>query len=580
MHEPFYTSGTYSSDSMDVSVGWIDHGLFSDSLPVWNESRDICLIFSGAHFSDLSGRQSAREAGLNVSLEDASYLVRLYQEHGMRFFELLNGSFCGVILDLREKKIILFNDRYGLNRIYYCETQRGFFFSSEAKALLKALPELRQVDPKGLSEWFACGCVLQNRTLFQGVSILPAGSSWTFFSDGRIEKQSYFRSDLWENQPALSPTDYSQRLKETFPRVLKRYFRNDQAIGMSLTGGLDGRMVMAWSRRNPGELPCYTFTGPYRECADVRIARQVALTCSQPHQVIAVGDQFLSEFPALAEKTVYITDGAMDVTGAAELYVNRLAREIAPIRMTGNYGSEVLRRNVAFRPSTLSGEIFDADLCSLANKAAAVYEEERRGNQLSFIAFKQVPWHHYARLAVEQSQLTVRSPFLDNELVALAFQAPAEAANSPEPLWQVIAGGNPALGQIPTDRGVSYQSNSTLTKIRRPWQQFLTKAEYAFDYGMPQWLARIDRLLSPLLLERLFLGRQKFCHFRTWYRHQLARYIKEMLLDPRTLSRPYLNGRRLESMVSAHLNGNGNFTVEIQQILSMELMHRLLIERS
>jgi len=63
--------------------------------------------------------------------------------------------------------------------------------------------------------------------------------------------------------------------------------------------------------------------------------------------------------------------------------------------------------------------------------AAHAYSEEAAGNQLSFIAFKQVPWHHYARLAVEQSQITIRSPFLDNDLVALAFQAPSEATE----LW-------------------------------------------------------------------------------------------------------------------------------------------------
>src|SRR5206468_5989917 len=48
--------------------------------------------------------------------------------------------------------------------------------------------------------------------------------------------------------------------------------------------------------------------------------------------------------------------------------------------------------------------------------------------------------------------------------------------------------------------------------------EFLRKAEYAYDYGMPQWMARIDHLLLPLRLERLFLGRHKFSHFRVWYR--------------------------------------------------------------
>src|ERR1700682_2045172 len=71
MHEPFYTSGTYSSDSMDVSVGWVDESLFSDSRPVWNESRDLSLTFSGTHFSDQSVKQSRGGAGHNISTVDA-----------------------------------------------------------------------------------------------------------------------------------------------------------------------------------------------------------------------------------------------------------------------------------------------------------------------------------------------------------------------------------------------------------------------------------------------------------------------------------------------------------------------------
>ncbi len=45
---------------------------------------------------------------------------------------------------------------------------------------------------------------------------------------------------------------------------------------MSLTGGLDTRMIMAWHKAAPGSLPCYTFGGKYRECRDVIVARQVA----------------------------------------------------------------------------------------------------------------------------------------------------------------------------------------------------------------------------------------------------------------------------------------------------------------
>ena len=80
------------------------------------------------------------------------------------------------------------------------------------------------------------------------------------------------------------------------------------------------------------------------------MARQVATPCGQPHQVIRVGEEFLARFPTYAERTVYLTDGCADVSRSPDLYVNEAARQIAPVRMTGNYGGEVLRRVRAFKP--------------------------------------------------------------------------------------------------------------------------------------------------------------------------------------------------------------------------------------
>jgi asparagine synthase (glutamine-hydrolysing) len=114
--------------------------------------------------------------------------------------------------------------------------------------------------------------------------------------------------------------------------------------------------------------------------------------------------------------------------------------------------------------------------------------------------------------------------------------------------------------------------------LRRAKQQFLARSEYAYDYGMPDWLARVDRLLSPLNVQRFFLGRQKFCHFRSWYRRELKAYLKEILLDQRSRSRPYLHPKGLEKIVAGHLGGTHNFTQEIHRLLSLELLHRTLLE--
>jgi asparagine synthase (glutamine-hydrolysing) len=537
------------------------------------------MIFSGEDFTGRSEIQQLRARGYACASEDASYLVCLYEELGLGFLERLNGWFSGVLVDLRQQTVVVFNDRYGLHRVYYHEAPDGFYFSSEAKSLLKVLPVLRRLDCRGVAETVSCGCVLQNRTLFSGISLLPGGARWVFTQNGRLKKDRYFSPETWEQQPILGSTAFYEKLKETFARILPRYFRGRQPLAMSLTGGLDGRMIMAWANRPPGEFPCYTFGSIYRDCNDVRIARRVAKLCRQSHATFEVGHHFFSEFPSLAEQAVCVSDGTMDVTGAVELYVNRIARQIAPVRVTGNYGSEVMRGNVAFRPHAPQDDLWEPEFAKLVHTAATTYDSESTGHRLSFIAFKQVPWYHYSRLSVEQSQLTLRSPYLDNDLVSLMYQAPPDLLLSEVPSLRLIAEGNPALAKVRTDRGLLYRPSPIIGNMQHLYEEFIFKTEYAYDYGMPQWLARLDHMAASLHLERLFLGRHKFYHFRVWYRDALFQYVQDMLLDVCTRARAYFREPFLKDMVNAHLKGTRNYTLEIHRALTIELIHRQLIEQ-
>jgi asparagine synthase (glutamine-hydrolysing) len=112
----------------------------------------------------------------------------------------------------------------------------------------------------------------------------------------------------------------------------------------------------------------------------------------------------------------------------------------------------------------------------------------------------------------------------------------------------------------------------------RHFLQFTFKAEYAYDHGMPQWLAQIDHLFSSFHLERLFLGRHKYYHFRVWYRDAVSKYVQDVLLDSRTLSRPFFEKNRIEAIVEGHLKGYRNYTTAIHQALTLELLHRSMLD--
>ena len=582
MHETFYTSGTYANDKVMLYVGWISHeGSFSDCMPVVNEKKDLILIFSGENFIDKQITNELKEKGHTFDHSNASYLIHLYEEDEKRFLEKLNGWFSGILVDLRKEKVVLFNDRYGVNRIYYYEGKEEFLFSSEAKALLKVRPKLRKIDMRSLGEFFACDCVLENRSLFSDIFLLPGGSSWTFHKSGEVKKDHYFKPGNWENQSILKKEDFYNKLRETFLSILPRYFQGRQSIAMSLTSGIDTRAVMANSDNLIDELPCYTFSGIYGDTLDVIIARKVAEVCHQTHQVVRLDKDFLSDFPNLADKTIYVTDGCHEVCGSHDIYFNAHAREIAPIRMTGKFGSEVIGSHSMFKSViTLREDLFNPDFKEYIDKAVRTFEEIKNQHRLSFTVFKEIPWHEFGRLALEKSKLTFRTPYMDNEIVRLMYQAPIDARTSMAMRLRLIEDGNSTLRRIMTDRGTAGESNYLFSKFAQVFYYFLFKEEYIYLFQLPHWLTKVDCMLALLHPEKLLAGRYQLGYYRIWFRNELCSYIQDILMDKRSEDRTYLSKGVLNRIVRDHIKGNRNYTSEINKTLSAELIHRLLIENS
>jgi asparagine synthase (glutamine-hydrolysing) len=577
-HEDFYLTGTWIDESLGVYVGWIvRENSFSDGMPLQNEHRDVVLVFAGEEFREPAASRRLKERGHDFSLSGPSYLVHLYEEDPS-FPSGLNGRFHGLLVDQRRKTAMLFNDRYGMGRLYYHKSKDGFYFAAEAKAILAVRPELRRMDPHGVGEFIACGAVMENRTLFEGVSVLPPGSAWTFQNGSLDHQASYFRPQEWEEQETLDAESYYSSLRDRFSQNLPRYFAGQEQVAMSLTGGLDTRMIMAWQKSQAGSLPCYTFGSMLRENHDVRVARRVAKVCNQPFHVIAAGQEFLSQFPHYAQRAVYLADGCVDVSRSPDVYLNERARKIAAVRMTGNLGGELLRRVRTFKPVEPLTGLFSPEMLTYVKQASADYARLMQGHPVSLAVFKQCPWNHFGIHALEQTQLSLRTPFLDNDLVRTVFQAPQSALASNHDSLRLISDGNRELLRIPTDRGVGGELGRLSGVAYRSILEFQFKAEYAYDMGMPQWVAKVDHSVSSLKLERLFLGRHKVFHFRTWYRDALAGYVREMLLDPLSLSRPYIERNGVETIVNGHLKGYRNYTNEIHKVLTLEIIHRLFLD--
>ena len=572
-HEPFYTSGMYAAPEMGVYGGWVAHEhSFADGQVFFNEEKNIALIFAGECFADPEMRPELRQKGHELREPAGDWLVHLYEEEGDQFFAKLNGLFSGLLIDKRQGKAFLFNDRYGVERIYWHETEDATYFASEAKALLRILPQLRSFDEEGVAQFLAFGCTLEWRTLFRGVQLLPGASVWAFES-GKCHKKKYFSPETWEAQPKLTIESFESEFQTTFKRILPRYFESESKIGISLTGGLDTRMIMAGRPENVERPVCYTFAGEKGETLDARLAARIARACSLDHHMLRIGPDFFFDFSSHADRTVYTTDGCFGITGAHEIYLHKQARHLAPVRLTGNYGSEVLRGMSTLKLTGLSSHLLGAGVGHSVNSAARQLTKE---HAVTFAAFREIPWNLFGSFAAGRSQVDIRTPYLDNEIVALAYQIPESARTSPLPALHFVKDNDPVLSNIPTDMGKMGEGRGITGALSRFFSNATFKLDYLNNEGLPHWLSPFDPLLRCFSSRAKILGLHKHLHYRSWFQRELSGYIKDVLTDARTQRSPFWDSAFLEKMATEHTSGRKNYVLEINAVLTLEAVERLL----
>jgi asparagine synthase (glutamine-hydrolysing) len=561
-HEPFYESGTYLAPEMGVYAGWTAHPRsFAARESAAGTPPHLAWMLSGECVSDAGG------ADIGMS----------YARLGDGFVRTLNGLFSGVLIDRSRARVLLFNDRYGLERIYFHEADGVVYFASEAKALLRVLPELRAFDDDGVAQFLAIGCTHGQRTLFRGVHLLEGGSLWCF-ERGEQRRQRYMTPACLEAQPALSEEAFNEEFAARFKTALTRYLGDAEGVGISLTGGLDTRMIMACLPPTSKRPISYTFSGQRDRTLDERIAARVAAACGLDHRVLRIGTDFLSGFASHVDKTVYVTDGCFGATGAHEVYLNAKARQLAPIRLTGVYGSEVLRSMSTFKPLGLSSDMFDADFgpaIALAARMAAPNGD----HPVTFATFKEIPSNLFGSLAAGRSQVTFRTPYLDNDIVSLAYQAPVHVRRSPDSALRLISRNHPHLARIPTDRGVVAGPHGSFHPLRRLFAEVTFKLDYLHKEGLPHRLSPLDPAIDRLSLFGV-LGLHKYLPYRRWFRKELSSHLRQVFADARTSRLPYWNHAFLATAVGDHLSGRRNYLREINAVLTLEAVDRLLIRNT
>lgn len=579
-HEPLTPVDAYQASEMGIAFACVGYAPPLEDLgPAIVRTRDAAFVLHGEHFEHGDG------VPLSANHVDIAHaLLEAFETRGAsERVVLLNGWFAGVFVNRRTRELVLFNDRYGMGRLYVHQGPEEFLFASEAKALLAVRPHLKSLAPTALAQLLRYDCVFADQTLFTGVSLLPRASAWTFRNSRVPHRHRYFDFLDWEKQEPLTPEAFEEEYAATVTATFPAYAAGPKHVGISLTAGLDTRQIMAALGSSSGRHPCYTFDGTFGELFDTRVARKLAAVYASPFEVVRVGESFLDNFPQYAERTIYLSDGTHDALGAHDVYLNEVARNIAPVRLTGKFGSEVVRiRNIV--PSLdYAHDFLRPELASLVANLPRYTNVREALHPLTSVVAHEVPYHEFGRLTVERSQLVMRSPYMDNALVKLMYRAPPGTRAEAVLQERYVLRHSPAfaaymtnLGRFASIGGYA-RNNRFLTGIASFALHVLFKAEYIYLYGTPHWLTALDHKFPTLGVHRLLAGRQKWEGYRLWMKGRFSDFLRDTLLSSSNSFSDYFDQRTVNTMLERHLAGTHNYMTYINKALTVQLIATSLL---
>jgi asparagine synthase (glutamine-hydrolysing) len=170
----------------------------------------------------------------------------------------------------------------------------------------------------------------------------------------------------------------------------------------------------------------------------------------------------------------------------------------------------------------------------------------------------------------------LRTPYLDNELVALAYRIPEHLRKSPQAASRLISANSKALSKIPTDRGFGGDNSGLPFLFRRFIAEATFKADYYNSEGLPHGLSRFDSLFRRVSSIFGILGLHKYLPYRHWLRRELAPHVRDVLADTRAQQMGFWNVDFLKRLAADHVSGRKNYVREINAVLTLEAVERLL----
>lgn len=559
------------------------------SQPMESKNGEWVVVFNGCIYNYLQLKSELKSKGHSfISTTDTEVISEGLAAYGISVFEKFDGMFAIAAWHKPSKTLYLSRDRYGVKPLYYWLNGKTILFASEIKAFM-AHPEFKvELNKEALNEYFTFQNLFDYQTLFKGVIMLPPANTVKIDTGcvSTIKHNSWWNYDFSQTDETMSFDDAKNETERLLKNAVAKQMISDVPVGSYLSGGMDSGSLTALASRHVKRLTTFTagfdmssVTGVEANYDERRDAELMANYFKTEHyeQVINAGDLAWS-----LPRVVWHLEDLRVGMSYPNYYISRLASKFVKVCLQGTGGDELYggypwRYYRVFQSLDQKSffdnyygfwqrlvndeskkELFTSSLFAdiNINKPREVFErvftfnkklkydtpEQHINNSLYFEIKTFLPGLLLVgdKLAMANG-LEERFPFLDNELVNFAQKIPVKHK----------------LGNLQEMKKVD--ENATGKKKRNYTE---------FDDGKNVLRKAMMDFIPESIVNRKKQGFS--APDESWYRGENADYVKELLLNKKTVSSEFINPQYVEKIINEHINHRVNHRLLIWSFMNFE----------
>ena len=271
--------------------------------PIHNEDKSIWIVYNGEIYNFPELRRELEGRGHRFYTQsDTEVIVHLYEEMGADCVKKLRGMFALSLYDVRRNSLLLARDRLGKKPLHYALCDGRLLFGSEIKALLAVAPQLAEINPEGLLQYFYFGYIPDPLTAFQRIQKLPPGCLLEY-TGGEVKIRQYWDIPAYGATSPVSEEECLEELERRLAEAVRIRLISDVPLGALLSGGVDSSIVVAlMARASAGPVKTFSIGFRSEQFNEAEHARLIAHRFGTDHHELLVDPDFEEtlDFPRIS----------------------------------------------------------------------------------------------------------------------------------------------------------------------------------------------------------------------------------------------------------------------------------------